>query len=818
MAVMGGVRDMKRIAAIALGLAATFAIGMAILWGLLPYLNDRQAAGTLALSALDAEVRVVRDARATPYIYAESLEDALRAQGFVAGQDRLFQLEAAKSAATGRLAEVFGSGPDDVIVEMDREARVIGFHRLGERQAQILAPQSRTILLSYLEGLNAYIETRADTHPLEFRLSGFEPEPWTEADLLAVMYYLGWQSAANFEAELTAHRLIQALGPDVFAEIAPMVVNPDWAETAASGPIEEAGNRWSGPTAPPARWTALTASAAGAGGSNNWAMSGAKAGAEAAIVTNDPHLDSRILPGPWHPVALITPEMRLVGVSAGMPGIVIGRSDHIALGVTNAYADAVDLYVETIDPDDPSRYMEGDQSIAFETRADTIRIRDDSVEGGMREEALTIRFTRRGPVITDHGHDDQSDAVLTLRWAAAEYMGETLGIDALLRARDVDEALEAINQIRIVSLNFIVGDTSGRIGRRASGAAPIRLRGDGMAPFPVTDGLDNWAGPIPPGDMPGEVDPERGWTGSANHMTAPADFPYVYTSFASPDYRYRRMGELFSGPQVTAQDAWAAQYDTVNVFARDMAPILAAAMEGAEDQDLQDLGAQLAAWDHRDEAERIEPTLFQETIRQLARLTFEDELGPDLTAAYLSNWYVWQQRFDAMVEGGRSHWFDDVSTPELETLDDMIRRAGRAALDRLEAEYGANRNAWRWGAVHRMEFQGPLRQDGFAGALTGNRSVGVSGSGETLLRALYPFDAPFDPQWSASLRMTADLNDPDKVRAVLPGGVVGRTFHPNLADQTDDWASSDPQTYWWFSDEAIAANARTELRLAPQQR
>ncbi|MEL7318950.1 MAG: penicillin acylase family protein, partial [Pseudomonadota bacterium] len=90
-----------------------------------------------------------------------------------------------------------------------------------------------------------------------------------------------------------------------------------------------------------------------------------------------------------------------------------------------------------------------------------------------------------------------------------------------------------------------------------------------------------------------------------------------------------------------------------------------------------------------------------------------------------------------------------------------------------------NRSNWTWGEVHTISFQGPLRQSGLAGDLTGNRTVAMSGSGETLLRALYPYDDPFGSKWFASLRMTADLNDPEKVRAILPGGVVGRSFNPH---------------------------------------
>ena len=803
---------MRIIIGAGLALAATLALGLAILWGLLPHLNDRQTAGMLAVPGLQGEARVLRDGRGTPYIYADTLDDALTAQGFVAGQDRLFQLETAKRAAAGRLAEVFGAGQDGAIVRLDREARVIGFHRLAERQVEILEPEARAGLQAYLQGLNAYIETRRETHPLEFELAGFEPAPWTEADLLSIAFFLAWASSANFDAELIAHRIIESQGPAMFEALSPVAVNPD--DDPSAGAVIEAATRWAGPAAPVADWAGGGWSAAGMGGSNNWAMSGAKAGDEAAVVTNDPHLDSRILPGPWHPVGLITPELRAVGVSAGLPGVVIGRNDHIAFGVTNAYADAVDLYVETVDPADPDRYLEGERSRPFRTVTETLRIKDGDAAGGYREEDLTIRFTSRGPVITDHDRAGHGEAVLSLRWASAEYMGPRLGVDALMRARDVDAALDAIHDTRIVSLNFVVGDASGRIARRASGAAPIRIRGDGRAPFPV-DGEDNWAGPIPPDQMPGEVDPDRGWTGTANHLTAPADYPFVYTSYASPSYRYRRMQALFAEGQVDAEAAWAAQHDTVNLFAARMVPILAAALDGADDAELADLGARLGAWDLTDEAGAVEPTLFQETIRQLARLTVTDELGADLAEDYLADWYVWQERFDAMMRRGGSALFDDVSTPETETRDIMIRRAGRAALDRLSAAYGSDESAWRWGRVHQMEFQGPLRRGGLAGRLTGARRVPMSGSGETLLRALYPFNEPFAPQWSASLRMTADLNDPDKVRAVLPGGVVGRTFHPNLADQTDAWARDEPDTYWWFSDAAIEAHARSALTLTP---
>ena len=150
------------------GLVVLLVVGVIALWALLPGWTDRTTSGEIEIAALNAPVRVVRDANAVPYIYAESMPDALRAQGFVAAQDRLFQLEIAKRAATGTLAEVLGAGPDEAILKLDREARVIGFYRVAGRQEAILNEASRMALTSYLEGLNAYILNHADEHPLEF--------------------------------------------------------------------------------------------------------------------------------------------------------------------------------------------------------------------------------------------------------------------------------------------------------------------------------------------------------------------------------------------------------------------------------------------------------------------------------------------------------------------------------------------------------------------------------------------------------------------------------------------------------------------------
>jgi len=55
-------------------------------------------------------------------------------------------------------------------------------------------------------------------------------------------------------------------------------------------------------------------------------------------------------------------------------------------GVTNAYGDAQDLYVETIDPQNPDRYLEGDRSLPFEVIIEKLSIKTRIPRGKLDKE------------------------------------------------------------------------------------------------------------------------------------------------------------------------------------------------------------------------------------------------------------------------------------------------------------------------------------------------------------------------------------------------------------------------------------------------
>jgi penicillin amidase len=774
-------------------------------------LNSYTKSGKLSLPGLKAPVTVHRDEKGMAYIYAQNLEDLFIAQGFVAAQDRLFPMELTKLFASGRIAELAGEKAKG----LDTRMRTLGFHRNAKKHVELLGAESRKFLQNYVDGVNAFIETRPKSIHLEFKLAGIKPTSWSLADSLAILYYMGWGSAANLRSEIIAQMLVEKLGADKAAGLFPININPD----------DESGEK-ANITKPSFQTAQLgrklhraLLSYANAGplklGSNNWVTGPALSAGGKPIVANDPHLDARILPGPWYPCGLITPQIRAVGVTiAGMGGMAVGRTDHFAMGVTNAYSDTQDLYVETVDPGNSNNYLEGNASVPFEVIEETLKIKDKAASGGFREEKIKIRLTHRGPVITGIMPGLKTDKVISIRWSSFEAMEPAIGFDRLLECRTVSEVRQALNSVNQIALNFVFADSQGNIGWQTTGKLPIRTQGEGLVPYMVKDGKDNWSGWIPWADMPHAVNPGRGWVGTCNHMTVGRDFPYHYTTHASPSYRYRRLIELMDTPgKKSANDHWKFQRDAANLMAGQIAPVMAETLLAHEDT--KHMGQILSDWDFFDRADSAAPTVFQSVYREFALLVYSDELGDELAQSMLANWYFWQERLQKMVLAGQSPWFDNVNTADRkETRDDLLHQAAVNVTKALSPKLGDDPAKWLWGKVHVQEFLSPIRRSGAGKEWLGGGSHPALGSGETLCRGIYDFNEPFKITTSASLRMVADFADPDKILAVLPGGVTGRQFDPHTTDQVESFMNGD-KVYWWFSDEAIKEHTKHTLTLNP---
>jgi len=272
--------------------------------------------------------------------------------------------------------------------------------------------------------------------------------------------------------------------------------------------------------------------------------------------------------------------------------------------------------------------------------------------------------------------------------------------------------------------------------------------------------------------------------------------------------------ELLGAPgQKTVEEHWRIQRDDVNLMAQKIAPLMAKALIAHPETAA--MGRILERWNYRDAADQLAPSIFQAVYRQFFFAVYQDELGAPLARLLSGNPYFWQESLERAVLAGASPWFDDTATPAvIETRDDLFRRAAREAYRELSPQYGTDVETWTWGRLHRLRLVSPLSREGFVSEVIGGGSHAMGGSQETLYRASYDYNRPFDVTLSASLRMVADLGDSDKILAVLPGGVSGRLFDPHSLDQVAAFMDGEIR-YWWFSDKKIREQAAETMRLVP---
>ena len=123
--------------------------------------------GILKVEGLKDPVDVLRDRWGVAHIYARNQHDLFFAQGYVAAQDRLFQMELWKRAGQGRLAEIMGPGA----LQRDMNARLLSYRGDMKSEFESYSPDTREILEAFTDGINAYIASAELPAAVDFRSS-----------------------------------------------------------------------------------------------------------------------------------------------------------------------------------------------------------------------------------------------------------------------------------------------------------------------------------------------------------------------------------------------------------------------------------------------------------------------------------------------------------------------------------------------------------------------------------------------------------------------------------------------------------------------
>ncbi len=789
--------------------------------------SNPQLEGALTIGCFTAPVEILRDKHGIPHIYAQSRADLYRAQGFVHAQDRLWQMEQNRRIARGTLAEVYG----EAALEADRFSRTVGFWRAAQAELAALDAETRQTLDWYAEGVNAYVASRPRRFGAEFNLLRVNPEPWTALDSLGYAKITAWGLSLNWDAELTRLRLLGRLGDVAASELEPNYpdANPAVLEGVGSEELirlqQTAGlllNQYEQLKG----WLGIVADGQG---SNAWVLAPKASLNRRPLLCNDPHLAVQI-PGIWYEVHLNAPSIDVSGVSfTGLPGVVIGHNADIAWGITNGMVDVQDLFIERVNPGDPTQFAQGDQWAEAQIIEEVINVR----RGRPHVERVVI--THNGPLIsglikpleTGKSKGDPAAIVpLSLRWTGHEPGNSLRAILQLNQARNWDDFSAALTDWATPPQNILFADDHGNIGYRLVGKIPKREQNLGLVPVPGWDNSYAWRDYIPFEELPFLYNPPSGKIASTNNKIVGDDYPYFLGSEFAPGWRAARLEEMLNKKERhTVRDMEEMQLDTHSKYAEALTPWLTL-LNSEEAWEKAALTA-LRKWNYRMEPESEAALVFHYTVIELLEMVFGDKLG-ESKAGYFgvgenplfqANGFLWRAEtrlLELLNEHEESYWYVEAKSGRPRTREELLQEALTSAVKKIREAVGDSMRRWDWGRTHQVRYVHPLGSARLLKNVFNRGPLPVGGDAFTLNVARSPLRLPVEHvQAAASYRQIFEVGTWDRAQSVIN---VGQSGHP-LGDHYDDqimmWKEGNYHAMPW-SREAVEAATVYRLRLEPR--
>lgn len=747
-----------------------------------------------SLAQLDGErradvrqpVRIERDALGTATISATERRDMAWALGYVHGQERYFQMDLLRRSAAGELAELFG----ERALPLDRRHRIHRFRaRAAEALAQLPAAQ-REQLDAYCEGVNRGL-AELGVRPWEYLLLRRAPAAWTREDSALVIYamFLDLNSDGANKRELNLARLRASVPAPLYDFL--IQRGSSWDAPLRGGPLPAATlpgadvfDLRSIPAAhsTAAAYAALDESVLGQlPGSNNFAVAGSLTRNGAALVADDMHLTLRV-PNIWYRARLRYGSgegaVDLNGLTLpGTPALIAGSNGHIAWGFTNSYGDWTDWVRVQQDPADPTRYRTPQGWEKLQRHAEVI------ADGSGPGETLLIDETRWGPIAAR----DVDGTPLALAWTAHQPRALNLEFFQLETARDTAQALAIAPTMGMPVQNFVVGDSSGRIGWTLTGNALPRRQGyDPALPADWSSDGSGWSGWVAAGDYPRLADPSQARLWSANARTVDGDW-LALQGDGGYDLGARQQqirDGLLARETFAPADLLAIQLDDRAEFLRPWWLLLVQALAASDEPGLAELKRLTAHWSGRASVDAVDYALVREFRRRtiaavlapfeaLVKQRYADFELPPAQGYEAAVWTLLQQRPEHLLDPRHRDW----NALLLGAARDLVADATRDGRRLADA---------RWGEQNAARIRHPL-----SAALPG-----------FLGRWL---DMPADPQpgdnnmprvqrpdFGASQRFAIAPGHESESYLMMPGGQSGHPLSPFHGSGHADFVQGRP--------------------------
>jgi penicillin amidase len=467
-----------------------------------------------------------RDSFGVPHIQAPTIGAAWEADGFAAAQDRMWQMETSRHLARGTLASILGPSA----LASDTEVAKSGYTTAElQKQFDKLSSFAKNAMTGYAIGVNRFLRTQ----PLsaEFGENQDRPAPWTTIDSVAICVRLFQEFGRGGAGELRNLAFIQyaKLQPKLRGRVLDALDDFAWQNNPAAVTTLSAVDD---PSAkhPPVIFRAFDRSVSEARlkeiplpslfellpaiqlaeredshllaesvaapfrtGSYCVVVSPKRSATGNALLLSGPQMGFTT-PSVLHEVSISAPGLRVSGADVpGIPGVVVGKTDQFAWGLTSGVADTEDIVWSR----SPSLIV---------SRPVTIQVKGDAPV------TVASKWTEYGPVVLSN-----ANAVFSRHSAYRDV--ELRSFDALLSTYGSRSAAEIDRAIRPATMNFnyFFATVSGDIGYRYLGRIP--LRAPGLDPrLPTPGGAEYaWRGFVPVSQMPHVINPKSGLLANWNN-------------------------------------------------------------------------------------------------------------------------------------------------------------------------------------------------------------------------------------------------------------------------------------------------------------
>lgn len=756
----------------------------------------------LSLPALDgnsatyhvvAPTELSRDSLGQAVVNANDIFDAAYALGFAHAQDRFFQMDLQRRAASGNLSQWVG----EIALDIDKKARFHQFEQRAKVVFENLPARQQDLLVRYAHGVNEGLAEFA-LPPFEYLAAGVEIKQWQPTDSILVIYsmYLDLQGSqvefdlareallntfgeevynfitqpSNYQAALDASEipLLEAAAPTYPAILRSTTDIMDTSSNSNTSQQSQQSQAKEGMT-PDISQSPITINTAIARaqyngtelpdiGSNNWAVTGAYTATGAGLLANDMHLGLRV-PIIWYRAQLNYQEsgsdVQVTGVSLpGLPGIVVGTNGHIAWGFTNANLDNVD-------------WIELDEGTTTKTITERIPLPDG-------EHEFTLQVSDFGPVKEVDGKR------YALNWVAHHPFAANLSIVNFGTAKTVEAAMKVAKRIAIPTQNLVIVDENGSASWQPGGAVMAREQ----ASFTAISEASANTSPKQAENLPQVINPEAGriWTANARVISSEDFKTWGDGGYALGARGQQIRDRLFEKDTFSETDFYAIQLDNHARFLIPWQHLLYGLLNMNDVEFKPDL-AYLNTWKECACEDSVGYTLVKHFRQEVIQTLFGDILSKLDKQGVNSRTLLrgiepatWQ-----LIYSQPDSWLPADTESFDELLVDAYRRAKHKLLDKY-SPVEADMETLAWGKVNALSVEHPFaKQIPLVGNLLNMEKV--EGFGDTYMPAVQA------PSFGASERFFVSPGHLDDAILTLPGGQSGHPLSKFFTAGFNDYAT-----------------------------